>query len=120
MDARDFVTAMQEEVLNDSVEMYKKFLRLPTQELSPMWRAIAATYAQMDDEHQAAFDAMIRQIIIDTLSNVFGIIDGPTLLRKYRDNFYLEYGPERVRLNGDLQDIFLENLEAIRNTSGKH
>jgi hypothetical protein len=34
----------------------------------------------------------IRQTMVDTLSFVFGILDGSTLLEKHRDYFHLIYG----------------------------
>ncbi len=51
----------------------------------------------------------MRQVIVDTLSNVFGVLDGSTPLENYRDYFHLAYGDDPQDLNGDLQDIFLSD-----------
>jgi len=49
--------------------------------------------------------------MVDTVSNLFGIIDGTSLLETYREEFSLTYGKDTTRLNGDLQDLFLEAEE---------
>jgi len=53
----------------------------------------------------------MRQVSIDTVSSIFGVLDGVTLLDQFREDFAVTYdgGPP---LNGDLQDIFLAEYGA--------
>jgi hypothetical protein len=68
---------------------------------------MAELYQSLDEEQRRQFMDGIRQVMVDTLSNIFGILDGSTLLEKHRDYFHLTYGSEPQELNGDLQDFFL-------------
>jgi hypothetical protein len=65
----------------------------------------------MDDEQRTALRAAVEQVMIDTISNIFGILDGSSILEKYREDFVLTYGESRSPLNGELQDYFLASLE---------
>jgi hypothetical protein len=40
-----------------------------------------------------------------------GILDGTSILRDYRDDFCLMYGNDTDKLNGNLQDYFLADIE---------
>ena len=71
------------------------------------WPQIAQLYRSLTEEQRRQFMEGIRQVIVDTLSNMLGILDGSTLLEKHRDDFHLTYGDDPQEINGDLQDLFL-------------
>jgi hypothetical protein len=65
----------------------------------------------MDEEQRAALRAFGRQVMIDTVSNLFGILDGTSILEHHREEFLLTYGKASDKLSGDLQDYFLAMYE---------
>ena len=113
MRENEFIARVRDGVIEQNLRVYSELLRKPPASIrDPRWKVIAASYARMDDDQKAAVAVLIRQVIVDTLSNVFGILDGSSLLKGFRDSFVLSYGPDGERLNGDLQDLLLAAEEA--------
>ena len=46
--------------------------------------------------------------MLDTTSNLLGVLDGSSPLDAFRDEFKLTYGGSAQPLNGDLQSLLLE------------
>jgi len=65
----------------------------------------------LSDMDKSIFYSHIQQVIIDTLSNIFGIIDGSSYLEGFTDGeFELKYGKDIKKvISGSLQDVFLEH-----------
>jgi hypothetical protein len=57
-------------------------------------------------EDRDVFLRIIRQVIVDTTSNLLAIVDGVSRLPQVEGEFMLSYDGEA--LNGELQDAFLE------------
>src|SRR6266516_3890375 len=110
MTAEEFVSCIRREVLEANLAMYKNSIaRSPSDSDAEHgnWPKMAEFYRSLSNEERQEFMAIVRQIMVDTLSNVFGILDGSTLLEKDRGYFQLTYGDEARKLNGELQDLFL-------------
>ncbi len=110
MTPQEFVSCIRREVLEESLKMYRQSLErsasTPTGR-DTYWPEMTEFYQSLNEEQRPQFMDGIRQVLVDTLSNVFGILDGSTLLEKHRDYFHLTYGDEPQELNGELQDLFL-------------
>jgi hypothetical protein len=80
----------------------------------PYWKRALTLFNGLSAEQQEVFFEVIRQIAVDTTSNVLGVIDGVNALDRAEDQFVLtcESGAE---LSGDLQSLFLaEDEQASR------
>lgn len=104
MTSQQFVSAIRREVLDANLKMYLEDFQIPA---ASHWPKMTKLYESLDKEQQRQFIESIRQVMVDTLSNVFGILDGSTLLEDHRDYFHLTYAAEPEEINGELQDIFL-------------
>jgi hypothetical protein len=108
MSAREFVARIREDVIESNLRSYGDMLAMSASSLrDPKWRAIAVAYQRMDEEQKAAIAMLVRQVVIDTISNVFGILDGSSLIEGFRERFVLQYGFRDEKLNGDLQELLL-------------
>jgi hypothetical protein len=110
MTPEDFVSCIRREILEGNLALYKNSIARSTSGSEPgpqNWPRMAEFYRSLNNEDRQTFMAIVRQIIVDTLSNVLGILDGSTLLEKHRGYFKLTYGDEARKLNGELQDLFL-------------
>lgn len=110
MNPEELVACMRRDVLETTLAIYRRYLEHPTGATSGAhseWARIAEIYGSLSDEQRSAMMAVLRIAIVDTLSAVFGILDGTTLIEKYRETFRLTYGDDAQQLNGDLQDLFL-------------
>lgn len=112
MTPQEFVSCIRREVLEQNLALYHQNLN---RSLSPAnaqevhWPRMAELYQSLNEEQRLQFIEGIRLVMVDTLSNVLGILDGSTLLEKHRDYFHLTYGEEPQKLNGELQDFFLSS-----------
>lgn len=110
MTSQDFVSCIRREVLEQNIELYLHNLERAAQSgngSNDLWPRMSELYQSLDEVQRREFMIAVRQIIVDTLSNIFGVLDGSTLLKKHRDYFHLTYGGESKDLNGNLQDLFL-------------
>jgi hypothetical protein len=108
-DDREFVTQLRKQVIDGNLAAYRNMLASPSATITdPQWIQITKAFASMTDSQRDAVMTLVRKVIVDTTSNILGILDGSSLLRGFRESLVLEYGPDRERLNGDLQDILLE------------
>lgn len=111
MTDRDFVTGVQREVLDTNWQIYKQLfaeteLRSAT---DPYWQEALRLYASLDDARREVLFKIIRQVMVDTISNVFGVLDGVTRLKQQSGELVLEVSGRKM--NGALQDLFLEMEE---------
>ena len=113
MTAEEFVSAVQKEILERNMNIYENLFKSISAEnvKDTRLRMILLAYNTMNEEQRNAFFLMSKQVLIDTISCLFGILDGTSLVDNFRDNFFLSYGPNPEKLNGDLQDYFLSNQD---------
>lgn len=110
MTPQEFVSCIRREVLDNYLNTFHEKMEstLSGENIrEPYWPQTAEFYRSLSEEQRQQFTAAIRQVMVDTLSYVFGILDGSTLLEKHRDYFHLTYGAKAQDLNGELQDLFL-------------
>lgn len=110
MTPEEFVACIRRAVLDDNLAAYRRYLEPATAATTgphSEWYQVAEVYGALSDEQRGAMISVLRNAIVDTLSNVLGILDGTTLLATYRERFRLTYGDDQQQLNGDLQDLLL-------------
>ena len=114
MNDQQFVAAVRREVLECNWETYKQILqqRQPGCATDQYWQEALRLYAGLDDAAQQTLLTIMRQVIVDTLSNMFAILDGVTRLSGETDTVVVELAGRK--LGGSLQDLFLESEEHHR------
>ena len=116
MDTTQFVNAIRESVLEEYTEYYRTTLneRSAHSVNDLYWKELIGLYQTLDERQRRIIHALVRQVSADTISSLFGIIDGSsTLVPKSGWSFQLISQPDGVRLDGDLQDIFLSQMECV-------
>jgi len=111
MTSEQFVSCIRKELLEMNLSMYMAEMDGSG---GVHWPRLKAFYTRLDDISRQDLSFAIRQVMVDTISNLLGILDGSSLLNEYRDEFHLRYDGDSKDLNGQLQDLFLE-AEEIRN-----
>ena len=111
MTSEEFTAALEREVLDSNLGDHQKMLAMDPKAIrDPLWKEIATGYASMNDQQRSATEKLARLVAVDTISTLLGILDGGTLLRQHRGDFELSYNG--TKLNGDLQDLWLEAIES--------
>ena len=103
----ELVAALRAEVITSNQRDYQKwFLTDPASARSPYWQRALALFATLEEDKREVFFEVLRQVRVDTVSNLLGIIDGSSYLAESAPQLELrEVGG--TKLSGDLQDYFL-------------
>ncbi|MBI3204444.1 MAG: transposase [Myxococcales bacterium] len=109
-----FVAALRAAVIEENVDTYRELLASTSPETATdaYWRRALAFYRVLDEDQRAVLLDIMRQVAIDTVSNVLGILDGVSGGAATREDFVLVSASDECRLNGSLQDLFLEVTQA--------
>jgi hypothetical protein len=111
MTPEEFVAALRAEVITSNQLDYRKwFMTDPAKARSPYWQRALALFATLQEDQREVFFQVLRQIQVDTVSNVLGIVDGSSFLAEAAPQLELRV-VGGAKLSGDLQDYFLAQEE---------
>ena len=103
-----FVSGMQS-MVDENVAIYARLFASPETATDEYWIGARRLFDSLPEADRQVVLQIMRQVAIDTVSNVFGILDGTSPIVGRFEDFKLMHG--RTKLNGDLQDFFLAALE---------
>lgn len=111
MTPQKFVSQLRKEVVDENTTIYRGlFSNTPIKKASdPYWKRALELFGNLSPEQKEVFFEVIRQIAVDTTSNVLGVIDGVNTLQGI--NGELELHIDGKKLSGDLQSLFLVEEE---------
>ena|SRR5690349_12546215 len=109
MTPKRFVKSVMTTVVDDGVESYRQIFARPGVVTDPYWKRVLDLYRSLPRRQRKVILEIMRQVQVDTVSHLFGILDGSSGLDARVDGFELiaKTRKRKVRLNGDLQDLFL-------------
>lgn len=112
MTSEHFAAGLMQSVVDDNVSTYRELFAntLPDDASDPYWKRSLALYHTLTPDQQSVFFEVIRQVSVDTTSNVLGVIDGVNFIAGGDEEFTLIYGRDQ-KISGDLQSLFLVEEE---------
>lgn len=106
-----FVKSLYKSIVKENLELYKSLFETTTVSDSTIdyWRKALGLYNSLGAENKDVLFKIIEQTMIDTISNMLGIIDGSSTLTgcSVEPKLFLN----SIDTEGDLQDSFLEYIE---------
>jgi hypothetical protein len=111
MTAEAFVNALLSDILDRNIGFYRQALEGAGEATDPYWIAARSFYSRLPPADRELVIRMMQQSAIDAISSILGVLDGTSTLDGYRGGFALEHGRSGEKLNGDLQDFFLAQIE---------
>ncbi|MEG0856828.1 MAG: hypothetical protein RSG52_10180 [Terrisporobacter sp.] len=109
----EFVKSIYKTIVEENKELYKDlFNNTNISEVSDAyWKQSLKLYNDLSQDKRIVFISVIEQIMIDTVSNIFGIVDGSSTLNgcKVQPKLLLN----DTETDGELQDLFLEYIDEI-------
>jgi hypothetical protein len=116
MSPEEFVSQVREDVIEDNVSTYKTTFESadPVTVTDPYWQRALALYRSLGDADRKIILEMMRQSAVDTASSMFALLDGVSALREPREELVVKTASDNRKINGTLQDLFLEADEASR------
>ncbi len=113
MNPKGFVTEIKTTVVEENLSIYKDlFSSTSIKDVTDeYWKRALTLFNSLPAEQREVFFEVIRQTMVDTTSNILGIIDGVSVINHENDEFSLTYGDDKKLLFGDLQSLFLAEEE---------
>jgi predicted nucleic acid-binding protein len=108
----NFVNQIRKYVIDENLNIYKDLYRnTKAKDVKDVfWKKSLSLFNKLDNDEKNHFFEILRQVEIDTVSNVLGVIDGVVQFENQLDlTLYIENSNEPI--NGELQDILLEQEE---------
>ena len=104
-----FVKKLRQEVVEGNLKLYRRmFINNSSNEAKDSYaKKSLALFHSLNEEQQDMFFDIIRQVLVDTTSNIFGILDGTSCCEGIDEGMRLIASNDKI-LNGSLQDLFLE------------
>lgn len=106
-----FVKSLFESIVKENLQLYKDLYETTnvTEKTDDYWKKTIGFYDSLTDENKAILMRIIEQTMIDTISNMLGVMDGSSTLKDclLEPKLLLE----SIDTEGDLQDSFLEFIE---------
>jgi hypothetical protein len=112
MTPQQMTSSLLKYIVNENCEIYRDLFNNTniTSASDPYWQKAISFYNELDINQKESLFSIIRQTTVDTVSSVLGIIDGSTYLEGAEGEFTL-LSNNREKLNGELQNFFLEQEE---------
>ena len=113
MTERDFIIGIYESVINESTSIYYDlFTKTNINEATdPYWKEALRFFSNLSEEDKSIFFKILRQVSIDIVAHIFGILDGDSTIEGYDGFFKLLIEGNDTPINGDLLDLFLGYIE---------
>lgn len=105
MKDRDFVNAIYSELFKDNFVYYKECLALPPNENDDPYNLARKAMVSLGESQKMDIINFLKVVITDSVSVVFGTIDGVHFPGELDGDFVLSVEGEEIQ--GDLQDIFI-------------
>ncbi len=106
-----FVKSFYESIVKENLQLYKDMYETTTvtSKTDDYWSKTIGFYVSLTDENKEILMEIIEQTIVDTISNMLGVIDGNSTLKDYSSEPKLLL--DSIDSGGELQDLFLEFIE---------
>lgn len=114
MTSKDFVSQVRASIVEDNVAAYRELLTSTQREQArdPYWRSLQGLHGRLSPADRDVLYALMRQVTVDAISSLFAIIDGSARMDGQTEDLQLVTATSRARLDGSLQDLFLELVES--------
>ena len=106
-----FVNQIRKIVIEESNEFYKESFNTNITATDKYWKKAIEFFNKLDNEGKQMLFEIIKEVEVDTISCIFGILDGVIWIDGQENDFILTIEDSESIINGDLQSIFLEKEE---------
>lgn len=112
---KKFIRSVYKTVVEDGKEIYRELYENTeiTEKTVSYWKNALDLYHALDDNQKKFFIEIIEQTMVDTISSIFGILDGSSTLAG--EEFEFDVKINGISTEDELQDTFLEFIEENTN-----
>ena len=109
MNQTELITRIRNDIIDQNLANYRELFTStdPASATDAYWKRALSLFGTLNDNQQAVFFQIIRQVMVDTTSNLLGVLDGVNWLEGQTEGFRLTSENGTKRLNEGLQDLLL-------------
>lgn len=109
----EFIKSIYQTVVEEGKKDYQELYEdtVDTERILDYWKNARALYHSFDEKQKSIFYDILEQTIIDTISSIFGILDGSCGV--FGGNFECDVKINGISTEDDLQDCFLGFIEEL-------
>ncbi len=111
MQPSHFVSQIKKIAIDEGLESYKEIFNTKDNVTDKYYIKAIKFFNNLDTESKQTFFEIIRAVEVDTVSTMLGILDSAIWLEDQENDFILTMENSKSIINGDLQDMFLEEEE---------
>lgn len=114
MNKKDFSEKVYELIVKEDMNIYRELFNIKDMSTvtDSYWKEAIELYKGLSDKNKEVFFDIIKQVSVDAVSSILALIDGVTFLEGQDDELNLTFENTNEKINGDLQDLFLECHES--------
>lgn len=107
----ELIKVIYNSVLVENIEIYRDLFENSKIEIrtTEYWKSTLELYEKLSSADKQIFLRIVEQTVVDTISNMLGVIDGSSTLTGFQHEIGLTVGNQFIQ--SDLQDVFLEMVE---------
>ena len=107
----EFARRIYETIIENGENIYKDLYENTeiTEKTIDYWKNALELYNSLDHDQKNVFISIIKQTMIDTISSLFGVLDGASTLSGGNMEFDIKING--IRTEDEMQDTFLEIVE---------
>ena len=106
-----FIRSVYKTVVEDGKNIYRDLYENTerTESTVDYWKKALEFYHALDDNQKIVFIDIIEQTMVDTISSIFGVLDGSGTLAG--EDFEFDVKINGISTEDEVQDTFLEFIE---------
>jgi hypothetical protein len=110
MKSQNFIVGIRSQIIDANLAAYRElFSTIGNGRVKdPYWQQAGPFFATLSPEQKETFFLILRQVEVDTVSSFLAILDGVSMIDRLEGDFVLTTEANSTKINGNLQDIFLE------------
>lgn len=111
MTPNEFAIGLMQLTVDDGMKSYRHMFSSarPEDSKDPYGKRALTLYSELSADQREVLFEIIRQVSVDTVSSLLGVIDGVCFIEGATDTYKLTYGQQD--LGDDLQSLFLVEEE---------
>jgi hypothetical protein len=109
MTQQELINRIRAEIIDQNLAIYRDLFATTdaANASDPYWKRALGLHSTLSDEQKAVLFQIVRQVMVDTCSNLLGVFDGVNWLEGQTEGFKLTTESGSEKLNEGLQDLLL-------------
>lgn len=109
MNQQEFISGIRKEIIDQNLAIYRDLFATTdaAKATDTYWKRALGLHSSLSEGQREVLFQIVRQVMVDTASNLLGVLDGVNWLEGQTEGFKLTTENSKEELNEGLQDLLL-------------